>query len=67
MDCGRAVLMTLLECITQASGKGFKVSHSEGEGFYITTPKAPYRPSQELGPYQTERTAWVDAALLCRQ
>jgi hypothetical protein len=60
------VTMTLLECITSATREGYRAHYVEGEGWYITTPKAHRRPSQELGPYTRERTAWFDAALLAQ-
>jgi hypothetical protein len=55
--------MRLHDCITLATGKGFKVIHDDEDGcWYITTPRA----SQVLGPYQHERMAWMDAALLAQ-
>ena len=57
--------MTLHEIISQATRAGYRVAFcSEPGGWLLTTPKAPRRPSLELGLYRDERTAWMDAALL---
>lgn len=57
--------MTWLELINRASGKGYRVAFDEEEGcWFITTPKAPRRPAQELGGYRSEQSAWHSAAFL---
>jgi hypothetical protein len=56
------------EIISQATRAGFIVYHDEKiGGWWIRTPKRPRRPSQELGTFKDERTAWMDAALLASQ
>lgn len=60
--------MTLLEAITLATGKGYKVTHeADWPGWVITTPDRPRHPSQQLGAYPQERSAWMDAAALAMQ
>jgi hypothetical protein len=58
-------MSTWLELINEASAKGYRVSFSdEHEGWIITTPKRPRRPSEELGSYKDESAAWRGAALI---
>jgi hypothetical protein len=53
--------------INAARGKGWKVQWREAvEGYVIITPKAPRRPSEELGWYTEERAAWRGAAACAR-
>jgi hypothetical protein len=60
--------MTLLDCITAATGQGYKVEHRDDwDGWIVITPKRPRKPSEELGSHKTERTAWVAAAFLAQQ
>lgn len=57
-----------LDLINAASGQGYRVTYSEdAEGWIITTPKRPRRPSQELGTYKSEDAAWRCAAFLAHQ
>jgi hypothetical protein len=60
-------MQTWQEWIDHACGAGWKVAWREAlQGFVIITPKAPRRPSEELGHYTEERAAWRGAANLCR-
>lgn len=46
-----------------ACGQGFKVAwREELQGYVYITPKAPRRPSEELGPFANQRAAWKAAA-----
>lgn len=57
--------MTSHDAFVLASGKGYRVAYDETwPGFVITTPARPRRPSQQLGAYPHERSAWMDAAAL---
>jgi hypothetical protein len=50
--------------IINAQRAGYSVFESEGF-WWITTPAAPRRPSEDLGGYRDARAAWRGAALLC--
>jgi hypothetical protein len=55
------------DLINEARGAGWKVAWREAvEGYVIITPKAPRRPSEELGHYTEERAAWRATANLHR-
>jgi hypothetical protein len=57
-----------LELINAASARGYRVAFDEeSEGWIITTPKAPRRPSVDLGTYSDQQAAWRGAALLAQQ
>lgn len=57
--------MTLHDAISQATRLGYRVSHDpEYNGFVITTPKRPRRPSETLASWRTEERAWRAAALM---
>ena len=57
--------MTMHEVISMATREGYRVAYCpDAGGWWLTTPKAPRKPPQELGLYPNERTAWMDAALL---
>ncbi|WP_316172954.1 hypothetical protein [Bradyrhizobium sp. SZCCHNRI2049] len=57
--------MTSHEAFIFASGAGYRVDFDpEWEGYVITTPDRPRHPSQQLGSYKQERSAWLDAACL---
>jgi hypothetical protein len=60
--------MKLLDAMTLATRYGYTVTYeADWPGWVITTPTRPRHPSQQLGAYRDERTAWVDAAALASE
>ncbi|WP_316235082.1 MULTISPECIES: hypothetical protein [unclassified Bradyrhizobium] len=60
--------MTSHDAFILASGKGYKVAYDPSwPGYVITTPARPRHPSQQLGAYRDERSAWMDAAALAQE
>lgn len=57
---------TLTNAIAEATRAGFKLHQDEDGLWWITTPKAPRRPEQELGSYKNSDRAWMAAASLAR-
>lgn len=54
--------------IMAARGAGWKIAWREASGGHVViTPKAPRRPSIEIGHYADERQAWKSAAFMARQ
>lgn len=54
--------------IDAASRAGYLVKRGEeGDGWSVITPKAPRKPSQELGSFESERAAWRAAAFYATQ
>lgn len=61
--------MTLLDAMTAATRKGYKVSYAQEDcgGWWITTPKRPRHASEEHGSFKTEARAWFCAALMASE
>lgn len=60
--------MTSHDAFILASGAGYRVDYDPSwPGYVITTPDRPRHPSQQLGAYTQERSAWMDAAALAMQ
>jgi hypothetical protein len=52
------------ELIHSAQRAGYTVFEGVEGGWWVRTPAAPRRPSEELGQYRDARAAWRGAALL---
>ena len=58
--------MTLLDAITEASKAGYRI-HQDEDGWWVTTPKRPRRPSEVLGSHHDEARAWFAACSMSRR